>query len=55
MKCYGKILRISWTEYRMNESRREELMDGWENFKNQKADIHTYINFIKVLRYLAKS
>ena len=42
MKCYGKILRISWTEYRMNES--NELIDGWENFKNEKADTHTYIH-----------
>ena len=25
MKCYRKILRISWTEHRMNKSIREEL------------------------------
>ena len=38
MKCYGKILRISWTEHRMNGIDKGGT-DWWlENIKNQKAD-----------------
>ena len=40
MKCYRKILKISWTEHRTNKSIRDELKveDQWlENFvKKQK-------------------
>ena len=55
MKCYRKILRISWTEHRMNQSIREELqVEGqWlENFVRRQKLI--YIGHLKRSEGLGK-
>ena len=38
MKCYGKILRISWTEHRNERIDKGGTYRRFENSKNQKAD-----------------